>query len=111
MDTTDRINRFYKKVKIVLFMKLVMTAQRKSDAISSKEQNLGIKKREEGWICPRQNHTVCIGLKISWMIWKKKKKKFKDLYPSVQSAEMLQVHWEGSYWSESWSRKHTCRRW
>jgi len=48
MDTTDRINRFYKKVKIVLFMKLVMTAQRKSDAISSKEQNLGIKKREEG---------------------------------------------------------------
>lgn len=45
MSTIDKINWYYQKV---LFMKLVVQVQRKSDAISRKEQNLGLRKREEG---------------------------------------------------------------
>lgn len=45
MGTIDKINWFYQKV---LFMKLVMQVQRKSDVISRKEQNLEIKKKGGG---------------------------------------------------------------
>lgn len=56
MSTIDKINWFYQKV---LFMKLVMQVQRKSDAISRKEQNLGIKKKGGGMsLSQAKSHAV-----------------------------------------------------
>lgn len=61
MDTTYGINWFYQKVKIVLFRKLLMREQRKSDVISRKEQNLGIKEKGGGMnLSQTKSHGMCL---------------------------------------------------